>query len=146
MPKRTLQLIACAVAALVTLHADVTAQTRKRRAAPRKPQARSAPASTLPCGDLVSFQVLLDRQGFSPGQIDGKVGANFLHAIAALQDARKLPATGQPDCDTWKALDGPTAVMSLTDPKKPAVIVAAKEDGTDPSGYWYLTMPVRVGS
>ena len=48
--------------------------------------------------------MLLDRQGFSPGQIDGKTGANFSHALAALQTAKKLPSNGQPDCDTWKAL------------------------------------------
>ena len=39
----------------------------------------------LPCGDYVSFQVLLDRQGFSSGQIDGKPGNNFNHALSAAQ-------------------------------------------------------------
>ena len=60
----------------------------------------------LPCGDYVSFQVLLDRQGFSSGQIDGKPGNNFTHALSAAQAARKLNATGTADCDTWKALGG----------------------------------------
>src|ERR1041385_3496905 len=76
---------------------------------------RKAPAPTvpsLPCGDYVSFQVLLDRQGFSPGQIDGKPGANFSHALSALQQSRNIPVTGQPDCDTWRALGGDSASAS----------------------------------
>src|SRR5260370_40517718 len=70
----------------------------------RKPVAhRKTPATpSLACGDYVSFQVLLDRQGFSPGQIDGKPGTNFAPALTALQQARNVAASGQPDCDTWR--------------------------------------------
>ncbi len=60
------------------------------------------------CGDPLAFQVLLDRHGFSPGQIDGQPGVSFSHALTALQRARQLAPTGQPDCDTWKALGGDT--------------------------------------
>jgi lipoprotein-anchoring transpeptidase ErfK/SrfK len=115
MSNRTLPFIATLVAACVALHADLGAQARKRRAPARRPAPKSAPPPVvLPCGDLVAFQVLLDRQGFSPGQIDGKIGANFLHAVTALQTARNVPATGQPDCDTWKALGGDTAEPAVT--------------------------------
>jgi lipoprotein-anchoring transpeptidase ErfK/SrfK len=48
--------------------------------------------------------VLLDRQGFSPGQIDGLPGANFSHALAAMLSARGLPAGSPPNCTTWRAL------------------------------------------
>jgi len=65
---------------------------------------RPAKPAALPCGDLVGFQVLLDRQGFSPGQIDGQTGPTFSHALAALQAAKGLPASGTPDCATWEAL------------------------------------------
>ena len=41
----------------------------------------------LPCGDYISFQVLLDRQGFSSGQIDGRPGNNFTHALSDLLGA-----------------------------------------------------------
>jgi lipoprotein-anchoring transpeptidase ErfK/SrfK len=82
-----------------------------QQAAPTSPQ--TAPANpelaAVPCGDPFAFQVLLDRQGFSPGQIDGKFGKNVSHAVSALQQARKLMVTGQPDCDTWRALGGDTA-------------------------------------
>src|ERR1700681_3378145 len=61
------------------------------------------------CGDMVAFQVLLDRAGFSPGQIDGKFGTNASHALSAFQQTRKLTSTGQPDCDSWHALGGDTA-------------------------------------
>ena len=81
----------------------------------RKPVVhRKTPPSPppLPCGDYVSFQVLLDRQGFSPGQIDGKPGTNFSHALAALQQARNIAASGEADCDTWHALGGNGAAAS----------------------------------
>ena len=40
---------------------------------------------------------------------DGRPGSNFAHAVAALQAARNLLATGHPDCNTWRALSGASA-------------------------------------
>jgi DNA polymerase III subunit beta len=48
--------------------------------------------------------------------------------------------------DGLSALDGPMAVLSFTDPKKPAVISPAGDDGTIASSYRYLIMPVRIGA
>jgi lipoprotein-anchoring transpeptidase ErfK/SrfK len=56
------------------------------------------------CGDPLSIQVFLDRQGFSPGEIDGRIGSNARHALRAFQEARGLPATGNLDCGTAEAL------------------------------------------
>jgi len=109
MSNRTVQ-VAVAIAACLALHADLHTQTKKRPA----PARRAPAAPTLECGDLVGFQVLLDRQAFSPGEIDGRTGANFSHVLAALQTARKLQPTGQPDCDTWKALGGDSAEPTIT--------------------------------
>jgi len=91
-----------AFALCLALSATVGATVKKKPA----PKPRNPPVAKLECGDLVGFQVLLDRQGFSTGQIDGKSGANFSHALSALQTAKKIPASGQPDCATWKALGG----------------------------------------
>ncbi len=44
------------------------------------------------------------------------------------------------------ALDGPTAVLSLTDTRKPASLAPAGEDGEIVPGYRYLIMPIRIGS
>jgi len=99
---------------------DALAQMHRR--APRR--ASSAKAANvvppLPCGDYMSFQVLLDRQGFSPGQIDGRPGKNFDHALAAWRIAKNMAgpvatsgvagaAANAPDCGAWKALGGDTA-------------------------------------
>ena len=87
--------LAAAIAICLALNTTVDAQAKKKKAGARP--------ARLPCGDLVGFQVLLDRQGFSSGQIDGKPGANFSRTLAAYQTAHKLPA-GKPDCATWEAL------------------------------------------
>jgi lipoprotein-anchoring transpeptidase ErfK/SrfK len=90
------------------------AQKNPAKKRPTQNARRTQAPPSLPCGDLVGFQVLLDRQGFSPGQIDGKTGANFSHAVAAAQAAKKLKASNQPDCDTWKALGADTAAPTVT--------------------------------
>jgi lipoprotein-anchoring transpeptidase ErfK/SrfK len=96
---------ALALVAVLSVDATLGAQARHRRSVKAPPP--------LQCGDLVGFQVLLDRQGFSPGQIDGKRGDNLSHALAAIQSARGLPASGEPDCATWEALGGAAATEPL---------------------------------
>jgi len=70
-------------------------------------------SATPPCGDLVGIQVLLDRQGFSPGQIDGLPGANLSRAIAARLSARGIPPTKQSNCATWRALAADDSVPAI---------------------------------
>ncbi|MBN1174695.1 MAG: DNA polymerase III subunit beta [Micromonosporaceae bacterium] len=48
--------------------------------------------------------------------------------------------------DGLSAIGTPTAVLSLTDPKRLAALLPAGEDGEVIPGYWYVIMPVRVGS
>jgi lipoprotein-anchoring transpeptidase ErfK/SrfK len=102
----------CLLAACVAGSAVATPAAQRRhapsRAAARR-QAKQPPPPPLPCGDPFSFEVLLDRQNFSPGEIDGKLGTNALHALAAMQTARGLEPTGDADCDAWHALGGDTA-------------------------------------
>src|SRR5262245_64118933 len=69
-------------------------------------QASPKAPTALPCGDPYAFAVLLDQQNFSPGEIDGKLGTNASHALAAAQAAHGLQPTGTADCDTWRALGG----------------------------------------
>jgi len=47
---------------------------------------------------------MLDRIGFSPGEIDGRSGPNLKRALLAFQQAHELPASGQLDPATWDAL------------------------------------------
>src|SRR6187399_3253063 len=70
-------------------------------------------ASTV-CGDPLSFQVLLDRHGFSPGAIDGRLGTNTIRALAAFQHARGLASGGKADCGTWAALTSDDTAPATT--------------------------------
>jgi lipoprotein-anchoring transpeptidase ErfK/SrfK len=108
------------LALLVTANAGLASDTAAtsppaiRSAQPAKAPkqhrtAKLAPRPSLPCGNLLGFQVLMDREGFSSGQIDGQAGPNFQHALTAFQTARNVPATGEPDCATWQALNGDNA-------------------------------------
>ena len=84
--------------------------------AKRRAQSRRKPAeASLPCGNALAFQVLMDRAGFSSGPIDGQLGPNFKSALAAFQSARNLAVSGKPDCDTWQALDGDSAKDIVTE-------------------------------
>ena len=54
--------------------------------------------------ETVTLQVMLDRAGFSPGEIDGRAGINVKRAVAAFQRAQHLQETGQLDQATWDRL------------------------------------------
>ena len=76
-----------------------------------QPQEPSALPPVVP--DTLAAQVMLDRAGFSPGEIDGKAGPNLRRALEAFQLARGLSRSGRIDDETWKALTG-TSAPSLT--------------------------------
>ncbi len=54
--------------------------------------------------DVLAAQVMLDRTGFSPGEIDGRPGANLQRALAAFQGSRDLQVSGRIDEPTARQL------------------------------------------
>ena len=76
-----------------------------------------APGSSLArskaCGSPLDYQVRLDRIGFSPGPIDGRLGRNTRAAIRAFQEASGLAVSGSPDCATWERLAARDDVRTL---------------------------------
>ncbi|MGA8586191.1 MAG: L,D-transpeptidase [Roseiarcus sp.] len=53
---------------------------------------------------IAKAEVLLDRDHFSPGEIDGVDGDNYRRAVRAFQQSNSLSATGILDAGTWNAL------------------------------------------
>ncbi|WP_232468785.1 L,D-transpeptidase family protein [Croceicoccus marinus] len=58
---------------------------------------------------IMQAQVILDRLGFSPGVIDGKIGMSTNNALEAFQKANDLSKTGEYDDATREALLGSVA-------------------------------------
>jgi lipoprotein-anchoring transpeptidase ErfK/SrfK len=53
---------------------------------------------------IMQLQVVLDRLGFTPGVVDGKMGLSTRNAIKGFQEAKHLKITGQFDPQTQQAL------------------------------------------
>ena len=64
----------------------------------------SAVAQAPVVNDVTAGQVMLDRLGFSSGEIDGRMGTNVRNAVSAFQAVQGLPMTGQLDAATWQRL------------------------------------------
>ena len=54
---------------------------------------------------VLAVQVMLDRAGYSPGEIDGRAGPNLQRAITGFQRASGLAETGEADDPTWQMLE-----------------------------------------
>jgi lipoprotein-anchoring transpeptidase ErfK/SrfK len=55
---------------------------------------------------VLKAQVLLDRNGASPGVIDAIYGDNVAKAISSFESVHGLPADGRLDGEVWSALSG----------------------------------------
>jgi lipoprotein-anchoring transpeptidase ErfK/SrfK len=71
----------CRLLAISAILTAAAAPVGAQRAAKQKPPSREGVVDMLPT------QVLLDRAGFSPGEIDGRGGRNTQNAIAAFEKA-----------------------------------------------------------
>ena len=63
-----------------------------------------ATAGEIALRRAIAWQVALDRVGYSPGLIDGKIGAKTRMATCEFQRVRGLPQTGELDDATTSAL------------------------------------------
>jgi len=97
------------LAAVGALSAPVISEATDARRVhrPGKPQSVAAvPVSQSPGrpSTILAIGVLLDRAGFSPGEIDGADGYNLGRALSGFQRERKLADTGRPDPAVLHAL------------------------------------------
>ena len=109
----SMKVLIAAAAGAAIVSASAIAQQRPPAAAPQRPAAtRPAPAAPQSAGmsaadratasqynqkEAIALQVTLDKEGFSPGEIDGTLGKNTLRALEAYEGARQKKAVPAPN-------------------------------------------------
>ena len=114
MPRKLLLTLGVAALTFVPLAAcsyqEVEDENSAQASAPEADAMASNddPNASLPAEDkprpLMQAQVVLDRLGFTPGVVDGKMGMSTVNALKGFQEARNLPITGELDQATQQAL------------------------------------------
>jgi len=82
-----------------------------------------------------SAQQRLSELGFNPGPIDGLMGARTHQALTAFQNQRGLPATGELDTRTLRALAARPAPAATS--AAPSTAKSVHGDDTDGSTLWW---------